>query len=449
MADELRIVEGPSVGMAIPVDQTVVLGRAEDTAGILGRDSEISRRHARVTRAIAGGLILEDAGSMNGTYLNGWKISAPQILSPGDRIQLGATVLEVAGETVLGRRPAILSGVRNYEELRPKPQDSVLYANAVRKSYGSKEVLKGVDLEVAPGEIVGLLGGNGAGKTSFVSIVAGLRPATSGTVLVNGIDALKEPRRARRFLGIAPQDLGIYPTMTVRRNLLFFGELAGLRGAELRSRVEETAQALSLDPMFEQVSGTLSGGQQRRLHTAMAMLHKPPLLILDEPTVGADVRTRQEILDTVKALAAEGRGVIYSTHYMPEIEDLGASVAILHGGEIVARGSIAELIASHSEPFVELTFDGPAPDLALRGDIDRDDAALRIKNVEPTQAVHEALSALGPEPVPRLLSVEIVRPSLESVYLAITAQRYKGEEDVAATNGGPPQAEQPPQAVPA
>ena len=300
--------------------------------------------------------------------------------------------------------------------------------SGVRKSYGDFEVLKGVDLEIEPGEIAGLLGHNGAGKTTFVSCVAGLRRTDSGTILVNGVDATADPLKARQHLGIAPQDLGIYPTLTVRGNLELFGELGGLRGREVAKRAEEVGEALSLTPKFDAHAGTLSGGQQRRLHTGMAIVCKPALLILDEPTVGADIRTRQEILDLVKGLAEEGHAVCYSTHYLPEIEQLGASVALLQGGAIIARGSIAELVAMNSTQVVELTFDGPAPEIAVRGgEVVCDGSVLRISTDNAATMAAAALGQLGGHTM-RLRNIELVRPSLDSIYLTLTEQRYSSEE---------------------
>jgi ABC-2 type transport system ATP-binding protein len=430
---QLRVIAGPAVGVDIPMDGDIPIGRAAAGAGGLGGDEELSRNHARITMLANGGYTLEDLGSTNGTYLNGWRIPSPQLLSTGDRIQVGQTVLEVMlppdpQRTVMRRRPVILAGAPDAEELRTPRSQATLYASGVRKSYGDLEVLKGVDLEIEPGEIAGLLGHNGAGKTTFVSCVAGLRRADSGTVLVNGVDATKDPLKARHHLGIAPQDLGIYPTLSVRTNLTLFGELGGLRGRELAKRVDEVGEALSLTPKFAAAAGTLSGGQQRRLHTGMAIVCKPPLLILDEPTVGADIRTRQEVLELVKALAEDGHAVCYSTHYLPEIEQLGASVALLQGGAIIARGSIAELVAKFSSQVVELEFDGPAPELALRGaEVARDGSVLRIKTDNAAATAAAALAQLGTHTT-RLRNIELVRPSLDSIYLTLTEQRYSSEE---------------------
>ncbi len=429
----LRVIAGPANGTDIPLGHSVPIGRAVQGPGALGGDEELSRNHARIALLDDGGYSLEDLGSTNGTYLNGWRIPASQLLSAGDRIQVGQTVLEVVlapdpQRTVMRRRPVILADSPDAEELRTPRSQATLYVSGVRKSYGDFEVLKGVDLEIEPGEVAGLLGHNGAGKTTFVSCVAGLRRADSGTILVNGVDAIAEPLQARQHLGIAPQDLGIYPTLSVRGNLELFGELGGLRGREVAKRAEEVGEALSLTPKFDAAAGTLSGGQQRRLHTGMAIVCKPALLILDEPTVGADIRTRQEILDLVKGLAEEGHAICYSTHYLPEIEQLGASVALLQGGAIIARGSIAELVAMNSTQVVEFTFDGPAPEISVRGgEAVCDGSLLRISTDNAAAMAAAALGQLGANAM-RLRNIELVRPSLDSIYLTLTEQRYSSGE---------------------
>jgi ABC-2 type transport system ATP-binding protein len=435
VADRLHVTRGPAVGTILQLEDVLELGRTGGTASVFEQDLEVSRTHARIARSARGGLILQDLDSSNGTYLNGWKIPSAQILSDGDVIQVGNTVLKLDAGAEAPARSAVVSGVHG-AEARPAASGSILYVTGVKKSYGDLTVLRGVDLEIQPGEIVGLLGPNGAGKTTFVSIVAGLRSADAGEVSVAGVDALRRPREARKHLGIAPQDLGIYAILTVRRNLRFFGELAGLEGKLLDERVEEVATALSLDPLFERRAGTLSGGQKRRLHAGMAMLHHPPLLILDEPTVGADIRTRQEILELVKKLAAEGRAICYCTHYLPEVENLGASVAILQGGEIIARGSIAELVAKHTSPFVELTFEGPPPEIVADGEVTREDSVVRIKTREPSAVAAAVIGRLGAD-AGRLRDLEIIRPSLDSLYLSLTEQRYSpGDEPQAAADEG-------------
>ena len=220
----------------------------------------------------------------------------------------------------------------------------MLHVRGLAKAYGPHAVLRGVDLDVERGQVLGLVGANGAGKTTLISIVAGLRRPDAGTVTVAGIDAVTHRAAAARHLGLAPQELGLYPTLTARANLRTFAELAGLRPRAARARADEVAALLGLADCLSQRADTLSGGQKRRLHTGMAVLHRPDLLFLDEPTVGADVQSRAAILDVVRAMAAAGTAVVYTTHYLPELEQLEADVAVLDGGRIVASGPVGEVV---------------------------------------------------------------------------------------------------------
>jgi ABC-2 type transport system ATP-binding protein len=307
----------------------------------------------------------------------------------------------------------------------------MLMVRGVHKSYGAVEALRGVDLEVAPGEIAALVGPNGAGKTSLVSIIAGLRRPDTGEVSVGGLDVTKHRQQVGQLLGLAPQDLAIYPTLTVRENLVLFGELAGLRGAALRTRITETAEALGIHELLTRPSSALSGGQKRRLHTAMALVHRPPLLLLDEPTVGADIESRQQLLELVRTLAADGAAVCYSTHYLPEVEVLGATIAILEAGRVIARGTLPDLLAAYAEPAVELQFQGPPPAHVVagagsRGTVDGD--KLRLVAADPAATAAEVLTSLRPGD-PALASLEVIHPTLESVYLALAGRRYDHTEE--------------------
>jgi ABC-2 type transport system ATP-binding protein len=304
----------------------------------------------------------------------------------------------------------------------------VLHIAGLRKAYGGEPALRGVDLDVAEGEIVALLGPNGAGKTTLVSIVAGLRKADDGVVEVAGVDALRRSREVRRLLGLAPQDTGIYPVVSVRNNLTLFGELSGLTRRDARRRADEVAEALAITDLLDKQAGRLSGGQKRRVHTAIAFMHRPRLLLLDEATTGADVETRAHILELVRRLAAQGSAVLYSTHYLAEVGSLtGASVAILDVGRVIARGGVAELVAAHAVPVLELTFHGEPPVLALPEVVVVDPRRLRVPAPDPAAT----LVAVLPDIPPGLLeSVEIVRPDLEAVYLALTGRRYE-EADAA------------------
>jgi ABC-2 type transport system ATP-binding protein len=305
----------------------------------------------------------------------------------------------------------------------------ILAVEGLRKAYGSVQALDGLDFAASPGEIVGLLGPNGAGKTTFVSLVCGLRRADAGRVEVNGVDALAHPQTARRHIGLAPQELGIYPIDTVRQNLVLFGALAGLRGRELESQIEAASAALRLDDLLDKKAGQLSGGQKRRLHTALALLGEPPLILLDEATTGADVESRAALMEVVKELAGRGSAVVYSTHYLQEIEALGARVVILDQGRVIAEGSVRELVSSNGGGGVELTFSGQPPALGGRFVSTYIGEVMRVKVDDPGKALGPILEALGSEAA-RLRGVELIEPSLETVYLALTGRRYEPGEEI-------------------
>jgi ABC-2 type transport system ATP-binding protein len=318
----------------------------------------------------------------------------------------------------------------------------MLEAVDVHKSYGSRLALAGIDLTIARGEVCCLLGPNGAGKTTFASIVAGLRRADRGSVVVDGIDVARRPYSARDRLGYAPQELAIYPLASARDNLRIFGALAGLRGRALRQRIEELAGRLGLEELLGRQAGLLSGGEQRRLHAAMALLHRPRVLLLDEPTVGADVEARARLLDFVRGLAGEGTAVCYSTHYLAEVEVLDAMVALIDGGRIIARGGVRQLVAEHATSMVELRFAGPAPTLPLSGlDAAADGDRLRITSRDPAADAAAALrvaAALG-HPV---TSVDFVRPSLDAVFLALTGTRLGADGNAGTTPAAQPGGEE-------
>lgn len=298
----------------------------------------------------------------------------------------------------------------------------MLHVAGVQKAYGDVVALRGVDLDVGRGEIVCLLGPNGAGKTTLVSIVAGLRQADAGVVEVDGINARKPSVEVRRRVGLAPQDLGIYPVVSVRNNFLLFGRLAGLGERELRQRIDEIADALDITDLLDRLGGKLSGGQKRRVHTAIALLHRPPLLLLDEATAGADVETRRQILELVRGLAADGSAVLYSTHYLQEVEQLGADVVLLDDGKVIARGGVHDLISAHARPVVELIFDGDVPPLQLDDEATVDGHKLRLPTTDPAETIATVVPQL---PRGGLASVEIIRPNLEAVYLALAGRRYE------------------------
>jgi ABC-2 type transport system ATP-binding protein len=306
----------------------------------------------------------------------------------------------------------------------------MLQIRDVHKSYGAVHALSGVDLDVDRGEIVALLGPNGAGKTTLVSIVAGLRRADSGKVWIDGTDVTQRPFDSRGHLGLAPQETGIYPTVSVKDNLRFFGELAGLRGRRLHERIDAAAAAFSLSELLNRKAQTLSGGEARRLHTAMVILNEPPLLLLDEPTAGVDVGTRNQLLELIRSLAGVGTAVVYSTHYLQEVEQLNASkLAILANGRIAASGSMRDLIGIHSGSFVELHFHGEPPDLPGSPDVLRiGREAVRVPVEDPPALAAAALLRDLDGASGNLREIKLLQPNLESVFLAVTAETA-GEQE--------------------
>lgn len=267
------------------------------------------------------------------------------------------------------------------------------------KRYGAVTALDGFSLQVASGEIVGLVGHNGAGKTTFVEIASGLVRQDSGHVSING----KPPSQARGQVGVTPQHIGLYPSITVREHLVLFGRLAGLRRDALTNAIDELAVALRLTEIIDRRTGALSGGQQRRTQAATALIHRPSVLLLDEPTAGADQETRQAMLDVVKQRAGEGAAVVYTTHYLPELTELQATIAVIREGRIVARGSYDELVRGLPGE-VRIVFE--------------DEEDLRVSTIEPTLTLIELLSSTD-RPIS---SVELRNASLDDVYrsLAVT-----------------------------
>ena len=303
----------------------------------------------------------------------------------------------------------------------------MLTLSDVSKRYGGRRALDQVSLTVGAGEVVGLLGPNGAGKSTLVSIIAGVQRPDSGEVLIDGIDIARHPASAAPRIGLGPQETSLYEVLTVRENLAFFAELVGLGRRARAARIEELASAFQLVRFIDRPASQLSGGERRRLHTAIAFVHRPPLLLLDEATVGADVETRAALLDIVRATADDGTAVLYSTHYLPEVETLGATVAILVAGRVIACGGLDALIAAHGQGKVELTFAAPPPRVELsEWPAAIDGNVVRIDAADPAGAVPIIISRLGGL-ASSLRGVEVLRPSLDGVFLTLTGRRYTAD----------------------
>jgi len=223
-----------------------------------------------------------------------------------------------------------------------------LRAVVARHRGAARPALDGVDLTLGAGAMLALLGPNGAGKSTLVSLAAGLMRPDDGTVRVLGADPAARGGDVLREIGVAPQEIGVYPQLTVTANLRAFAELYGLRPRAARARATELLEPFALTELARRPAGKLSGGEQRRLHAAIALVNRPRLAIFDEPTAGADPSTREHILRAVRDLAREGTAVVYTTHYLPEVEGLDADVVLLERGRVIARGSVGELVAQHA-----------------------------------------------------------------------------------------------------
>lgn len=222
--------------------------------------------------------------------------------------------------------------------------ETVLELRGVTKAYGKTPALTGVDLSVARGELFGLLGPNGAGKTTLMSIISGLIEPSDGEVSLFGSPFRANNPDQKRLIGLACQDLALYPELTARENLYFFGRLYGLAGDDLDQRADELLAAVNLTDRADHRAGTFSGGMKRRLNLALAVIHRPQLLLLDEPTTGVDPQSRNHIFEHVKALNRDGLTVVYTSHYMEEVAALCSRIAILDFGTIKACDTLPNLL---------------------------------------------------------------------------------------------------------
>jgi ABC-2 type transport system ATP-binding protein len=305
----------------------------------------------------------------------------------------------------------------------------VLVVESLVRRFGDLVAVDDVSFRIAPGETYGLLGPNGAGKTTTISMVAGLIAADAGTVTVAGMPMTPRTTEPRRHVGLVPQELAIYPDLSARENLRFFGRLQGLRGAELDRRAEEVLDLIGLTDRARDRTKEYSGGMKRRLNIGIGLLHKPTLLILDEPTVGVDPQSRNAILESVEALSVEGMAVLYTTHYMEEAERLCDRIGIIDSGRLQAEGTRQELIRLiGGVDTIKLggTGDlaGAAEELRLvpgveRVDTDRRSVTLTVKDAPALVAqVVGTATSYGVT----LTAVAILQPDLESVFLHLTGK---------------------------
>ncbi len=304
----------------------------------------------------------------------------------------------------------------------------MLALSSVTKRYGTLTALDGVSLEIGRGEFFGLLGPNGAGKSTLMSLLSGLRAADSGTLTLDGAALGTRNSAARTALGLVPQSIALYENLSAEQNLRIFGELYGLSGATLRERVDEALDAVQLADRRRDIVGTFSGGMQRRLNLVASLLHRPKLLLCDEPTVGVDPQSRNAIFEYLEKLNRDGLTIIYSTHYMEEATRLCSRIGIIDHGKILALGSLDELLTQlpFEEEIVFAATPATAPlaaQLAAHGELITRDEEHRFRPRADFKL--SAFYALAERYVlaPRLFTQS--RPSLEAVFLHLTGRTLR------------------------
>ena len=321
--------------------------------------------------------------------------------------------------------------------------ESLVRVDDLKKTYYPKgrepiQAVRDVSFSMARGEILSLLGPNGAGKTSTIAMMSGLLPPSGGDVHIDGASIRNNTMDAKRRIGVVPQEIALYPTLTARRNLRFFGRMYNMHGKELERRIDEVLEFIELTDRRDERIDQFSGGMKRRVNIGAGLLHEPTLLFMDEPTVGVDPQSRRRILDTVLRLRREhGTTVLYTTHLMEEAQELSDRIGIIDHGQLIALGTHAELVQridSHAR--VDVMVSGPQVDEAdvspLRelGEIvvthnDTDDgASLSVATSDPDAALVRIIH-WARERALSVSSVDVDEPNMETVFLALTGRALR------------------------
>ena len=300
--------------------------------------------------------------------------------------------------------------------------------DSVSKRYGSLVALDNVELTIEPGEFFGLLGPNGAGKTTLISIIAGLVRATNGRVSVMGHDVVADARAARLALGVVPQELAFDPFFTARETLVFQSGYFGLR--DNGAWIDEVLENLGLTAKADTNMRALSGGMKRRVLVAQALVHKPPVIVLDEPTAGVDVELRQTLWAFIRRLNREGHTIVLTTHYLEEAQALCQRIAMLKNGRVVALDSTRALLARVAGVQMTLRARGVLPPSVLAHRIDERDGAVLLRLAQPSDVAEVLNACLAAGCV--LEEVEVGHADLEDVFLQITSDAPEASRAVAA-----------------
>ncbi len=329
----------------------------------------------------------------------------------------------------------------------------ILEVDQLAKKFGEHQAVKGIGFTVDEGEVFGLLGPNGAGKTTTISMLTGVLAPTSGTARIGGCDIVTDQMQVKRMIGLVPQDLALYPTLSARANLNFFGSIYGLRGKELQARVDDVLEVVALTERQKEPVEKFSGGMKRRVNIAAGLVHQPRLLFLDEPTVGVDPQSRNHIFESVLKLNRErGMTIIYTSHYMEEVETLCSRVGIIDQGQIIALDTIKNLVAMlgggviqvglrrvddallariSALPAVKSATLAPLPPSpaqknggASQPAATPDSRIVKVEAVNGQNALINVIAFLN-ECGLQMTSLEILEPNLESVFLHLTGKKLR------------------------
>lgn len=302
----------------------------------------------------------------------------------------------------------------------------------LKKSFGDFPAVDDASFTAEAGEVLSLLGPNGAGKSTTISMLSGLLRPTDGDASIMGHSVVREPESARSSLGVVPQDIALYPDLSARENLVFWGKMYGLRGSALKSRVDEVLEVIGLADRQRDYVGRFSGGMKRRVNIGAALLHKPAVVIMDEPTVGIDPQSRRHILDNVKELNRQGMTVLYTTHYMEEAAELSHHIAIMDKGRVIARGTHDDLIKMVGEQArIDISLNAETETImpvwqktegvSKIDSLDGKVTALVDDSNRVLPRLFDAASKAGI----RITSVDIQEPNLETVFLHLTGRALR------------------------
>lgn len=309
---------------------------------------------------------------------------------------------------------------------------SLLEVKNISKGFKDIKAVNDLSFKVERGEIFGLLGPNGAGKSTTISMISTLFLPTTGDILYEGESIIENPKTIQQDLGIVPQEIALYPTLSGYQNLYFWGHTYGIRGKELKSRIAEVSEIIGLKDRLKDNVEKYSGGMKRRINIGAALLHKPKLLIMDEPTVGIDPQSRNHILETVKILNREGMTIIYTSHYMEEAEGLCNMLSIMDKGEMMATGTTEELITIvKGKEKIRIKFDNISVELIdkIKGleYIDGTEVSGRDIDIITSngKTIFEDLIDIAKETNNKILSIDIKKPNLETVFLHLTGRALR------------------------